>query len=389
MRRLIKLALKLAGALLAVLLLVYTGAVGIRMVQQTEDFPTAAAEVMRDAGFSPVVATIENIYYGYINPPKVGGNPTGGALFDGGSAGSGSNAVIKKIPKANFASWGPAQEPSKLPSRLRSPVPYEAHEGEWIATKIKVNGATAVYVSRVRPDAIHTSVYATVAWFDPKLLAFSQVPGTQLPEGNVPNRGNGRVPAVLRPFYMAGFAAGYKMDQSQGGYVNKGFVTKALVSGKATLLTYPDGTLRIADWGRDQVPGNYVTARQNLSLMVDHGVSQVQNEDQAKWGQVWYGTGSGHNYIWRSGLGIRSDGSVVYVQSAALSAGSLADLMVRAGAVEGMALDMNQAFANGDFYGPYRPGAKPINPENHLPANKFWKRSSRDFVAVFSKSPAN
>ncbi|MEN9748682.1 MAG: hypothetical protein RLZZ603_1374, partial [Actinomycetota bacterium] len=67
---------------------------------------------------------------------------------------------------------------------------------------------------------------------------------------------------------------------------------------------------------------------------------------------------------------------------------TLANLLVKAGAVEGMALDMNQAFANGDFYGPYRPSAMPINPENKLPANKFWKQSSRDFVAVFAKSPA-
>ena len=376
------------GALIVVALLVVGVQVGVRMNQQGENLPTAAAEVLRDDGFSPVVAMAENIYYGYINPAKVGGDPTSGAVFGGADSSGGSKKVAYVAPKANVQAWGPAMLPSVVPAKLVSPVSPRPHEGEWIPTKIKVNGVTAVYVARVRPDAIHTSVYAAIAWFDPKLLAFSQIPGTQLPEGNVPSRGNGRVPPKLRPFYMAGFAAGYKMDQSQGGYVNQGFTTKPLVDGKATLLTYPDGSIRIADWGRDNVPTNFVTARQNLSLMVDHGVSQVTSEDQAKWGQVWYGTGSGHNYIWRSGIGIRADGSVVYVQSAALSAGTLADLLVKAGAVVGMALDMNQAFANGDFYGPYRPSAMPINPENKLPANKFWKRSSRDFVAVFAKSPA-
>jgi len=363
--------------------------VGVRISQQGENLPTAAAEVLRDDGFSPVVAFAENIYYGYINPAKVGGAPTTGAVFGGADSNGGSTKQDYVAPKANVAVWGPAGLPSNIPARLASPVTPRAHEGEWIPTKIRVNGVTAVYVARVRPDAVHTSVYAAVAWFDPKLLAFTQVPGTQLPEGKVPDRGNGRVPAKLRSFYMAGFAAGYKMDQSQGGYVHKGFVTKPLVDGKATLLTYPDGTLRIADWGRDTVPANFDTARQNLDLMVDHGKSQVVNEDQSKWGQVWYGTGSGHNFIWRSGIGIRADNTVVYVQSASLSAGTLADLLVKAGAVEGMALDMNEAFANGDFYGPYRPSAMPINPENKLPANKFWKKSSRDFVAVFAKSPAN
>ena len=379
----------MVGGVLALALITVSVQIGTRMAQQGENVATSAAEVLRDDGLSPVVAFAENIYYGYINPAKVGGNPSTGAVFGGADANGGSVKVAVKVPKANVTAWGPAGLPSQVPDRLSSPVAARPHEGEWIPTKIKVNGVTAVYVARVRPDALHTSVYAAVAWFDPRLLAFSQVPGTQLPEGNVPNRGNGRVTPKLRKFYMAGFAAGYKMDQSQGGYVNAGFTTKALVAGKATLLTYPDGSIRIADWGRDSVPTNFATARQNLDLMVDHGKSQVLNEDQSKWGQVWYGTGSGHNYIWRSGIGIRADGTVVYVQSAALSAGTLADLLVKAGAVEGMALDMNQAFANGDFYGPYRPSAMPINPENKLAANKFWKRSTRDFVAVFAKSPAN
>ncbi|MFM7030726.1 MAG: hypothetical protein ACKOWK_06660 [Micrococcales bacterium] len=367
---------------------IYGVQVVVRMTGQGEDFATAAAEVARDDGFSPAVAALENVWYGYLNPPKVGGEPTTSSKFDNGSAGAASIRVASNHPAVNYTPWGAATAPILPPARLASPVKYRPGEGEWVPTKIKVNGVTAVYVAKVRPDRIHTAVYATVAWFDPHLLAFKQIPGTQLPEGNLPNRGNGRVSSTLRPFYMAAFAAGYKMDQSQGGYVNEGYVMKPLVNGKATLLTYPDGSMRIVQWGRDQVPMNFSTARQNLSLMVDHGVSQVVNKDQAQWGQVWYGTGSGHNYVWRSGLGIRADGSVVYVQSAALSAGSLANVLVRAGAVEGMALDMNQAFANGDLYGPYRPKGIPINPENQIPTTKFLKRSTRDFVAVFAKSPS-
>jgi hypothetical protein len=365
----------------------YAVATGIRMVQQGENLPTAAAEVARDSGFSPVVATLENIYYQYINPPKVGGTPTGAAAFDGGKA-MASDRVSVLAPSSNFEAWGPATAVNKKPPRLTSPLPYQAGEGFWYPTKIKVNGATAVYVARVRPDKIHSSVYSAIAWFDPHLLAFMQVPGTQLPEGNF-DHGNGRVPANLRTFYMAAFADGYKMDQSQGGYVNKGIVVKKLVDGKATLLTYPNGNIDVVKWNSAMPAVGFTTARQNLDMMVENGKSTVVNEDQAKWGQVWYGTGSGHNYVWRSGIGIRSDGTVVYVQSAALSAGTLADLLVRAGAVRAMALDMNEAFANGDLYGPYRPSNLAINPENKNATNKFWKRSTRDFVAVFSKSPAN
>ena len=378
-----------AAAVALVMGVVFGFAVADRMRSQQLDLLTAISDVARDNNLGPVVAIAENIYYGVLNAPKVGGNPTGPASFDGSTRGTTGNGLIGKVsahPKANFAAWGAANSPSKLPESLVSPVAPTKLEGQWIPTKIAVNGVTAMYVARVRPDSIHTSMFATVAWMDPHLLAFEQVSGTKLPEGNF-SHGNGRVLANLRPFYMAGFADGYRMKDSQGGAIINGVTVKPLVVGKATLLTYPDGSIDIVQWGRDTYRKGFSVARQNLDLMVDAGKSQVLNEDQAKWGLVWYGTGSGKNYIWRSALGLRADGTVVYVQSQALSAGSLADLLVRAGAVRGMALDMNKAFANGDLYGPYGPKGKAINPDNQNPTDRFYKSSTRDFVAVFAKSP--
>jgi hypothetical protein len=274
-----------------------------------------------------------------------------------------------------------------LPDRLTSPVAYTPGEGVWVPTKIAVNGTTAIYIARVRPDNVHTSMYATVAWFDPHLLAFQQVPGTKLPEGNF-SHGSGMVPQRLQPYYMAAFANGFHMRDSQGGAIMHGIVVKPLVAGKATLLTYPDGAIRVIQWGRDSYPAGFTSARQNLDLMVDHGVSQVLSEDQAKWGLVWYGTGSGKNFIWRTGIGVRADGSVVYVQSQALSAGSLANLLVRAGAVTAMALDMNKAWSNADLYGPYGTHGKAFNPDNPNSTRAFSRPSTRDFIAVYAKSPS-
>jgi hypothetical protein len=385
-----KLFLAFSVAVLAVLT-IFGFAVVDRMKTQQLDFLTAAADVARDNNLGPLVAMAENFYYGSINAPKVGGTPTLAAGFDGSTRTS-SDAkpvgLVSKHPKANLKSWGPAQSPSNLPPSLISPVAPLPGEGVWMPTKIAVNGITAMYVARIRPDKIHTSMFATLAWFDPKLLAFDQIAGTKLPEGNFPH-GSGRVDSKRRPFYMAGFADGYRMKDSQGGAIIHGTVVRRLVRGKATLLTYPDGSLDIMQWGFDTYRPGFSVARQNLNMMVDQGQSQVINEDQAKWGQVWYGTGSGKNYIWRSGIGLRADGTVVYVQSQALSAKSLADLMVRAGVVKGMALDMNAAFANGDMYGPYGTYGRPINPDNRNAANRFYIRSTRDFVAVFAKSPAH
>ncbi len=370
---------------------VFTFAVVDRMKTQQLDFVSAAADVARDNNLGPLVAAAENFYYGTLHTPKVGGTPKAPAGFDGTVRTSTDGRPVGKVsaqPLANNKDWGPAQTPSALPDRVTSPTKYLPGEGVWVPTKIVVNGVTAVYVARVRPDSLHTSIYATIAWFDPKLLAFGQVAGTKLPEGNF-NHGTGRVAAEVRPFYVAGFADGYRMKDSQGGAVINGVVVKKLSRGKATLLTYPDGSINIVRWNIDKAKPGFLTARQNLDVLVLDGKSQVFNEDQAKWGQVWYGTGSGKNYIWRTAIGLRPDGSVVYVQSQALTAKTLADLLVRAGAVIGMSLDMNEAFANGDFYGPYGQNGKAINPDNKNPTSRFFKTSKRDFVSVFAKSPAN
>jgi hypothetical protein len=112
----------------------------------------------------------------------------------------------------------------------------------------------------------------------------------------------------------------------------------------------------------------------------------VTDESQSKWGWVWHGVGSGKNLVWRSAIGIRADGTVVYCIGSTLSARSLADMMVRAGAVTAMPLDMNSAYANGFLYGPYE-GGKRIDPAIYREPDRFLAPSERDFIAVYAKSP--
>jgi hypothetical protein len=355
-----------------------------RMVRFKEDTLTAYATVLRESGFGVVVAFAEDVYYNYINTPRVGGRPSTSAAFGGGAdyglATSAPTATIANVPE-----WGVAGAPSGIPTTLVSPVSPEPGEGVWQDTKIVVNGSVAVRIARIRPDTEHTSYYATIAWFDPKLLGFMQVPGTDVPEGKF-DRGDGMVPAGLKQFYVAGLNDAFLLRDSQGGYQYGDQVVKKLVNGKATLVTYTDGSIDVLKWGRDVPAKPIQAARQNLTLMVDGGVSQVQDENQAKWGWVWEGIGSGKNLVWRSAIGIRADGTVVYCIGPVLSAGSLADMMVRAGAVKAMPLDMNSAYANGFLYGPYAPG-KRIDPNIFRSPDRFWAPSERDFVAVFAKSP--
>ena len=114
-----------------------------RVVRKNEDMLTASATVLRENGFGVAVAFAEDIYYSYLNPAKVGGEPTAKPNSD----------IVGDLPKLNIATdasvannpaWGVARVPSKLPGRLVSPVSPVAGEGEWTPTKIQVNGNTAI-----------------------------------------------------------------------------------------------------------------------------------------------------------------------------------------------------------------------------------------------------
>jgi len=48
---------------------------------------------------------------------------------------------------------------------------------------------------------------------------------------------------------------------------------------------------------------------------------------------------------------------------------------------------MNNGWASSYFYGPYGSGV-PVDPQITRPASRFLNSSTRDFIAVYAKSPA-
>ena len=93
--------------------------------------------------------------------------------------------------------------------------------------------------------------------------------------------------------------------------------------------------------------------------------------------------------MWRSGIGITRDGRVIWVYGPALSVRTLADLLQRAGAVEGMQMDINPAWMSYMYYKPTPSTADPtpvnLLPNQPEPANRYYSVNSRDFTAVFAR----
>lgn len=97
-------------------------------------------------------------------------------------------------------------------------------------------------------------------------------------------------------------------------------------------------------------------------------------------------TGNRAQYTWRSGLGVDSQGDLVYVGGANLNLAALADALVQAGVTHGMQLDIHKAMV--DFLS-YPDGATArsstavkLLPDMDGSTDRYLVPDQRDFFAV-------
>jgi hypothetical protein len=101
-------------------------------------------------------------------------------------------------------------------------------------------------------------------------------------------------------------------------------------------------------------------------------------------------------YVWRSGVGITANGALVYVGGPALNITTLANLLVDAGAVRGMELDINTDWVSLATYDPTPPQteATPANGTDLLstmvgpPGRFFASYWARDFFTMSAREPS-
>ena len=360
----------------------------IPYVRDSEGEPTEVllATWGRDHGLGPVVAKAEDFYYAHFNTVAVGGTPTEAATFAGedpttstspstkpsGSTKPGTTPTVTPV----VAHLNP---PQKLVSPASNPLPKE---GVWQPVGSEVSGVPAIYVTRVRPDAVHTSVLASVMWVDTKLTKMFYVPGYIEPGGPSPSQG--ALPKQYWPQVLANFNGGFRTEDSRGGYYFNGTTVAPLVQGRASTVIYKDGSIKVGKWGRDvSMSSNVAVVRQNLDLIIDHGKSRVQDPGSFTWGA----TTKGETYAWRSAIGVRADGSILYIGSPGLSAATMADTLVNAGAVRAMVLDMNNWWVAGFYFGHDSAGAPvchKLDPNIQEGCDRFLNRYKRDSFQVLA-----
>ncbi len=338
-----------------------------------------AAEWFRGHGGSSIVVWVENEWYAH-HQPKVGG-----ALAPG---------TIRK-PKAVQTTPAVAAVPHlPVPAPL-VPIasPAVAGEGQWSPAGRLVQGLPAIYETMLRPSAIHTSYVVGVAWMDTKLLKATLYSGSIIP-GSGPYTHTAPIAPGVATTLDAAFNAGFLMSDANGGYYTDNKTIIPLRTGAASFVVYKNGSSTVGQWGRDVTMGpNVVSVRQNLDLLVDGGQANpaVNSADPTQWGK----TLGGKDYVWRSGLGVTADGALVYVGGPGLNIADLANILVRAGAVRAMELDINTDWVNYSTYQPSPAGgaATPANGTELLagmtgtPGRYFQSWWARDFITMSAATP--
>jgi hypothetical protein len=337
---------------------------------------TRFAEWTRQHGGGFFANWIEKEYYSH-HQPATGGKPPAGS--------------IKKVTgSTSVTNGGP---PHLTPPVALKPLatPAIAGEGQWSPAGRLIGGIPAVYETRMRPDSTHTSEVVGVAWMDTKLLRASLYSGSQIPGGGPYSRTAPVQPTAANSL-VAAFNAGFLMSSANGGYYTDGKVVLPLRTGAASFVIYKNGSANIGAWGTDvTMTSTVVSVRQNLDLLVNNGqpVPGLNANDTTQWGATL-----GNNiYVWRSAVGITADGALVYIGGPALNITSLANLLVDAGAVRGMELDINTDWVNLATYAPATAtgAANAANGTDLLPnmvgtpARYFASYWARDFFTMSAR----
>ena len=283
------------------------------------------------------------------------------------------------VPPTTTTTVPPLPLPAPLAPLTKAPV---AGEAAWQADAASaVPGGYAIYTALMRPADGFPPV--GLARIDTKAERLVLYAGTSEPYGTWPQQG--AIPAALQPFLLAAFNSGFKMYSYRTGWYDQGRDAVALHAGAASLVIFTDGSATVGEWGRDlSLNPNVQAVRQNLNLLVDGGAPTASASLISPWGA----TLGRVNYTWRSGLGVTRTGELVYAGGPSLDPLSLARVLIAAGAVRAMELDINPewvSFATYAHTGPTITSEASLVPGMYYGPARYLQADSRDFFAVYSR----
>lgn len=186
---------------------------------------------------------------------------------------------------------------------------------------------------------------------------------------------------------IMGMNGGFRFSTGSGGFESFGRIAVPLRAGLASVVTYRSGRTDIGAWNQGvPSPGAAIASvRQNLTLLIDHGVpaSSVTTCGASCWGA----TIGGLSAVARSALGIRADGQLIWAAGEGLTVAQLADAMVGAGVQRAIELDINPDWVAGYLFIHHR--HSPLTPVPVVPGQygiygHLLTPYSRDFFTLIA-----
>ncbi len=327
-----------------------------------------SVEWLRAHGGAWLVNDVERIYYSWTAP-----KPGGPALR--------TLPAVGKVAPLRLARPTRAYRPARISPLV---APRLAGEGVWRATGPTVRGAPPVLVTTFRADPAYPRLVAYVAWLDHTRTQLALYPGRYEPPSSLP-RGPLEVPQGQRWRLLATFNSGFTHRDGHGGFAVDGRVYEPLVPGMGTVVAYTSGRVDVVAWHGGPSPGRgVVLARQNLPLIVDRGRPNPNLSD----GPAWGATLGNAIRVWRSGLGVDRRGNLIYAAADYQTVGSLAAILIRAGAVRALELDINAEWPSFITYG--RGGGRApakLVPNTQQSTTRYLVPDDRDFFAIYRAVP--
>lgn len=339
-------------------------------------FAVRTVEWFRDHGGGKLIDTIETWRYSHQQPPATG------APVDTTPRGSVPTPTVGRPARPVARSAATALPVVKLlPGATRLPL-----EGTWAVARQSTAGKPLLWTTWFRADPGHLPVSAAAALMPRGTYHLNLMPGTREPVVGMASRNGYSVPAADRSGLVATFNAGFKMNDSHGGWWTTESAAVPLVDGRASVVILRDGSAQVGTWNRTvRMSHDVVAVRQNLDQVIVGGriVDGLTTNANGRWGTVR----SQFQYTWRSGLGTDAHGNLIYVAGNKLTLATLAGAMHQAGIVQGMELDIHSAMVSFDIE---RPGPNGITGERLLnsmnsPTNRYLVDDQRDFFYVTAR----
>ena len=376
----------------------------------SDSLSARSVEWMREHHLGGVVDTVERRWYDH-HQAKVGGTPnvstatpqlavtaatssTTASTTQRPTTSNTARPVTTTSPAATAATTSSTAAAASATNSLPAPPALTtpagvalAGEGQWNPIDQTSAGQPGTYATLIRPDDVHTSILDAVVWIDPHLVSLRAYPGAKLP--GAPWDRPDHIEANNQTRLVAAFNGGFRLADSHGGMILGGQTIAPIRDGAATLLIDPNGIPTIGQWGRDITADQPMdSARQNLDLIVDNGapVPNLLTDPNRRWG---FTGPANKSAVWRSGAGITADGALVWVGGPGLTVETLAETLVRAGAIRGMQLDINQDWVQLNTYSNGAAGqvtgTKILSAMRHT-GNRWLTEDSRDFTAVYARN---